>query len=85
MNSNITIRVKLFAKLREEVGSGEFHLELPQGTGCGEVVRHLRNHFPHLEPLLESSLVAVNGVYTDSDVDVSNGDEVAVLPPVSGG
>ena len=85
MNSKVKIKVRLFAVLREEIGSHELNLEFPQGAVCREVVGYLKNNFPSLDSLLERSLLAINGVYANPCSDIFEGDEVAVLPPVSGG
>ena len=79
------IQVKLFALLREIVERSEVALEVPPGISCGEVFFYLREQFPALWPLLEHCLVAVNGNRANRGFNLSAGDEVAILPPVSGG
>ena len=85
MSLTIPVKVKLFAVLREEIGTEELNFELPQGVSCREVVSHLKSRFPHLIPLFQHSLVALNGSYIGQDTKISPDDEVAILPPVSGG
>ena len=79
------IRIKLFAVLKEIAGRSETILEAPKEISCEEVLFQLRNEIPNLASILESCLVAVNGRYADKNVYVSAEDEVAILPPVSGG
>jgi len=74
------IHVRLFAALRERAGSGSVEVELPEGAVLGDV-------WPALglgdEPA--GLLFAVNRSYADRGARLSPGDEVAVIPPVSGG
>jgi molybdopterin synthase catalytic subunit len=76
----VKVRVRLFAALRERAGSGSIEVELAQGAVVGDV-------WPALalgdEP--PGILFAVNRSYADRDRALSEGDEVAVIPPVSGG
>ena len=79
------IKIKLFAALKEIAARNEAILEVPSEISCQEILLHLQNEIPALSPILESSLVAVNGAYVDKNEHVSEEDEVAILPPVSGG
>jgi MoaE-MoaD fusion protein len=74
------LRVRLFAALRERVGSGSVEIELPEGAVLGDL-------WPKLELGDEPAglLYAVNREYADRSARLSEGDEVAVIPPVSGG
>ncbi|MDQ3121125.1 MAG: molybdenum cofactor biosynthesis protein MoaE, partial [Actinomycetota bacterium] len=74
------VRVRLFAALRERAGSRSVELELPDGAVVGDVWGELA--FGD-EP--EGLLYAVNRDYTEKSTKLSPGDEVAVIPPVSGG
>ena len=79
------IRVLLFASLRERAGTGEVRLEVPEGASVGAARAALEERFPGL--LRESrAAVAVNGTYVRGDEGaLRDEDEVAFLPPVSGG
>lgn len=81
----IEIRVRLFALLKELVGEEEFWLSLSRGASCSEALISLRDRFALPEAILESCMVAVNGAYTERNAPLQAGDELAVLPPVSGG
>ena len=72
--------VKLFAGLRERAGTGERHVELPYGACVADVWAHLG-----LGEQPPGLLFAVNRSYAAADTPLSPGDEVAVIPPVSGG
>ena len=81
----IRIKVKVFALLKEKMGREELMLELLEGVSCQDVFSLLAGSFTDLGPLLEKSLVAVNGWYADRNKSLLAGDELAILPPVSGG
>jgi MoaE-MoaD fusion protein len=74
------IVVRLFAGLREQAGTGERELDLPDGAVLADV-------WPALDLGAEPHglLYAVNREYAAADRELSEGDEVAVIPPVSGG
>jgi MoaE-MoaD fusion protein len=74
------IRVRLFAALRERAGSGEVELELPDGAVVGDALERLGGLTDGLRVVM-----AVNQEYADADVQLHSGDEVALIPPVSGG
>jgi molybdopterin synthase catalytic subunit len=75
------VRVRLFAALRDQVGSGEVELELPDGAAAGSVPGAV----PGLAAAPEGLLLAVNRRYVAADHVLAEGDEVALIPPVSGG
>ena len=74
------VRVKLFAALRERAGGGERELELGDGATLGDVWSRL-----DLGPEPDGLLYAVNREYADRDQPLGDGDEIALIPPVSGG
>ncbi|MBI3781246.1 MAG: MoaD/ThiS family protein [candidate division NC10 bacterium] len=79
------IRVKCFAAAREIVGTGELVVELPEGSTVTHLLEQVRRQFPRLEGLAGSLLFSVNREYAPSDKKLAAGDEVALIPPVSGG
>ncbi|MCW3021980.1 MAG: molybdopterin converting factor, subunit 1, partial [Conexibacter sp.] len=74
------VSVRLFAGLRERAGSDRLELELPEGARVADALAQVK----HLAPGV-SLVLAVNRQYADPDVVLSAGDELAVVPPVSGG
>lgn len=74
------IQVRLFAGLRERAGAGSLELELPDGAALGDVWAAL-----DLGDEPEGLLFALNREYADRSAPLAPGDEVAVIPPVSGG
>jgi molybdopterin synthase catalytic subunit len=74
------VHVRLFAALRERAGAGERVLELPDGATVGDVWGALALG---TEP--DGLLYAANREYAERDQALEDGDEVALIPPVSGG
>jgi MoaE-MoaD fusion protein len=76
----IRVRVRLFAALRERAGAGERALELPEGTTAGDAwaALGLGTEPPGLA-------LAVNRAYAERGTLLADGDELAFIPPVSGG
>lgn len=79
------MNVRLFARLRELVGSGELTLDVVGGTTVADVWTALVAAHPSAEAYARSMSCAVNLDYARMTTAVSDGDEVAFLPPVSGG
>lgn len=79
------VTVKLFARLREIAGRDT--LERPAGAGAtiGDVWRSLVEEFPELGAFDTTVSPALNAEYARMTREVADGDEVAFLPPVSGG
>jgi molybdopterin synthase catalytic subunit/molybdopterin converting factor small subunit len=74
------IRVRLFAMLRERAGADELELDLPDGASVGDALARV-DHIAGGMPLV----MAVNRVYAKEDALLSPADELALIPPVSGG
>lgn len=78
------VKILAFGILREELGATG-NLELPAGATVGDLVRACRERTPGRRGLWETIAVAVNQEYASSRQVLAEGDEVALLPPVSGG
>ena len=75
--------LRLFAAAREAAGTGRAEVD---GTTVGEVLERARAQFgPGLDAVMQRCRIWLNGEPADDDTPVKAGDEVAVLPPVSGG
>jgi sulfur-carrier protein len=79
------VTIRLFARLRDIAGSGELTREAPAGANVGAVWSSLVSEFPELAAYEKSISCAVNADYSRFSAMVADGDEVAFLPPVSGG
>jgi MoaE-MoaD fusion protein len=81
----IRVRVRLFAIQRELAGTREVPLELPSGATVGDAWDAVVARHPSLAPGRPSVRFARNGDYADTATELADGDEVAFIPPVSGG
>lgn len=80
------IRVLLFAGLAEAAGSQHVSLNTDLNVVSIKDIRSLlAERYPQLRDLLEKSMAAVNQEYANQDTIVTSADEVAFIPPVSGG
>ncbi|HLT20190.1 MAG TPA: MoaD family protein [Thermomicrobiales bacterium] len=79
------VTVKYFAMFRERMGTSEERVELPAGATIATIHRHVNERLPELAPLLERSMTMRNQEYVGPDEPVADGDEIAIIPPVSGG
>jgi molybdopterin converting factor subunit 1 len=81
----VRVTVRLFARLRDIAGAAELAREVGPGATIGTVWRELVRDFPDMARYERSISSAVNADYARMDQTVAEGDEVAFLPPVSGG
>jgi molybdopterin converting factor subunit 1 len=79
------VTVRLFARLRDLAGSGELLRDVPAPATVQTVWTSLVDEMPSLRAYEKAMSVAVNAEYARMAVAVHEGDEVAFLPPVSGG
>lgn len=79
------VRVRCFAAAREIVGTGELVVDLPEGSTLIQLLDRIQGQFPRLQGLAGSLLFSVNREYAPSDKRLAADDEVALIPPVSGG
>ena len=79
------VTVRLFARLREIVGRAELDRETPDGSTARRVWDLLAIEHPELQRYAEVASCAVNEEYAPWSTALRDGDEVAFLPPVSGG
>ena len=81
----LRIRVRLFAMQRETAGMRELRLEVPMGSTIDDAWSAVVETVPALAPGRSSLRFARNGSYEDPDTLLADGDEIACIPPVSGG
>jgi molybdopterin converting factor subunit 1 len=79
------VKVQLFARLRELAGRGEATIDVPAGARVDDVWRALTTAHPDLAPFGRTVSCAINADFAARAAPVHDGDEIAFLPPVSGG
>ena len=78
------LSVRLFASVREALGASAISLDLPEGATVAALTRELHARYPQLRDL-PPAMVSVNFEYVGEDHPLRENDQVAVIPPVSGG
>jgi molybdopterin converting factor subunit 1 len=81
----MTVTVKLFARARDLAGTAAMSMELPAGATAADLRRRLAELYPALASLLPRCALAVDGDFAEETRALNDGEEAAVLPPVSGG
>jgi molybdopterin synthase catalytic subunit len=77
--------ILFFGWAKELTGNSSAQIELSEFQKLPDVWRLLLEQFPALAPHSNSCKLAVNRVYANAETVIRDGDEVAVIPPVSGG
>lgn len=79
------ITVKLFALMREKAGKEIVQLTVPEGATVRRALDVLQQQHPELAPYLTNSRPALQMEFVEAETVLQSGDEVALIPPVSGG
>jgi molybdopterin converting factor subunit 1 len=79
------VKVKLFAVHRQLLGQRELEMDIPSGATILDAWRQLKAEHPKMEHLSDTLMAARNQDYAPLDTRLSDGDEIAFIPPVSGG
>jgi molybdopterin synthase catalytic subunit len=79
------VRVLFFGMLKDLAGKSSDLLDLPEPASVADVLAHYQSHIPRFKDSLPSLAVAVNQQYAGPETKLKLDDEVALLPPVSGG
>ena len=83
--SAITVTVKLFAAYQEAYGVSELILEFPPKTPVAAVLERLISEHPELKQWQDLTRFGINLEFVEPDTLLQDGDEVVLIPPVSGG
>ncbi|MBE9179203.1 MoaD/ThiS family protein [Oculatella sp. LEGE 06141] len=81
----VTVTVKLFAAYQEAYGVPELVLDLPRGSAVSDVRDRLLADHPELEQWRDVTRFGINLQFVEPDAVLQSGDEVVLIPPVSGG
>ena len=79
------VKVRLFARLAELAGTRDAEVEIGEGLTAGDAFRLLARSHPSIAPFEARVMYAVNREYVEASSPLSEGDELALIPPVSGG
>ncbi len=85
IQDNDKIKVKLFAILKERVGESEITITVPTGITVNYLNSEILKKYPQLKSFNNKFVTSVNWKVTTGDTIISSKDEIALLPPVSGG
>lgn len=83
--SSISVTVKLFAIYQEAYGVPEISWELPPHTPVAAILDRMIAQYPHLAPWQPLTRFGINLQFVEPDHILESGDEVVLIPPVSGG
>jgi len=81
----MTVNVKLFAALRDVVGQAALSLDVAEGRAAAQIAEQIAEKYPQVEKYLKRIAYAVNQEYVPGTTVLKDGDELALIPPVSGG
>jgi molybdopterin converting factor subunit 1 len=79
------ITVKLFALMREKVGTDTIPLEVPAGVAVTQALATLVQQYPMLAPYMATTRLSLHMDFVDPETTLAEGDELVLIPPVSGG
>lgn len=79
------VSVRLFASLHELLGQRELALDLPDRATVADLQHELLTQYPVVRPYMETLVCAVEDEYVSTDHPLREGDDIALIPPVSGG
>lgn len=85
MAEEIAVKVKLFAIYQEAFETPELQMVFPQQTTASDVLETLIEQKPHLSKWKEVTRFGINLQFVESDTAIQDGDEIVLIPPVSGG
>ncbi|ELS03551.1 MoaD family protein [Xenococcus sp. PCC 7305] len=83
--SMVNVKVKLFAAYQEVCGKSELTLSFPEATTVGDVLNYLIQERPELEKWREVTRFGINLQFVSAETVIRDGDEIVLIPPVSGG
>jgi molybdopterin converting factor subunit 1 len=79
------VRTKFFAAIRDIVGTPEVELELPDAMTAGDLFRRYCQQYAALSRFAHNTMISVNLEFVPPETRLQEGDEIAFIPPVSGG
>ena len=83
--ANYNLKVRLFAILKDVVGEREITITVPSGVTVSDLNNEILKKYPQLRSFSNKFVTSVNYKVTNGDTIITSSDEIALLPPVSGG
>ncbi len=83
--ASYNLKVRLFAILKDVVGEREITITVPSGVTVGYLNNEILRKYPQLRSFSNKFVTSVNYKVTNGDTIITSNDEIALLPPVSGG
>ena len=83
--STISITIRFFASVKDVAKRSETTIELPGASVADDVLSYLITQYPEMQRYRSYVRIAVNESYVDANFALHDGDEIAIIPPVSGG
>lgn len=85
VSSSVRVKVLFFGRIRELTGLSEENGEISEGATLGDLLERYIQSYPQLAGFRASLVASRNQEFAAWDTRIANGDEIAFLPPVSGG
>jgi len=85
VSPNLSVRVLFFGRVRELTGLSEEAVDIPEGATLSDLFDHYQKRFPPLAGFRSSLVASRNQEFAPWETSLSSGDDIAFLPPVSGG
>lgn len=81
----MNIKVLFFASCRDLIGTGEREMTLPDGATVTDLISKLASEQARFTDMAPSLMISINQEYVERDAELQDGNEIAFIPPVSGG
>lgn len=81
----MNVHVRLFARYRELAGTSSIELDVPARSTALDVFDSVAKRYPQMQPMRASTLMAVDAEFVRPETELREGEELVLMPPVSGG